>query len=335
MNKDTIEIDLLKTTVAVEPLSNLNEYWKDSGRPLDWDCLFVLPPWLGAWWSYFGKDPETRLYVARQGDTIVGIAPLVVSGDMARLVSDTDLIDYSDFIIAPSKERVFFPALFEQMMRENIRYMDMPRVRADSSTISYLQAYSPDDWELSFAPVDVFYEMDLPETWEGYLDSLSSKERHEIRRKLRRLESAGRTGLRIISDSKDVPGGMDAFVKLFRSNRIEKKQFMTEDMESFFRSLAVGMADSGLLKLFFLDIDGVPAAVTMCFEYQSSVYLYNNGYDLRFSHLSVGLMSKVFSMRESIKLGRAKYNFLRGGETYKGRLGGRPVSLLHCGATLK
>ncbi len=334
MNMDTMEIDLLKKTVAVEPLTNLNEYWKNS-IPLGWDCLFMLPPWLGAWWPYFGRSRDTRLYVARQGDTIVGIAPLAVSGDTARIVSDSDLIDYSDFIIAPSKERVFFAALFECMMKENIRHIDMPRVRADSPTISYLQAYSPDGWEPSFAPVDVFYEMDLPDSWEGYLDSLSAKERHEIRRKIRRLDSFGQTGFRVISDRKDIPESMDSFIRLFRSNRIEKKEFMTGDRESFFRSLAVGMADAVFLKLFLLDIESVPVAATMCFEYGSSVYLYNNGYDLRFGHLSVGLLSKVFSIRESIRPGRTKFKFLRGSETYKGRLGGHPVSLLHCSARLK
>lgn len=326
---------MIKGTLTVEPLTNLYSSWRDAGNALDWDCLFMLPPWLCSWWAYFGKAPETRLYVAQQDETIVGIAPLVVSGDTALLVSDSDLIDYSDLIIAPAKEREFFAALFEYLRREGISRINAPRVRADSATISYLQSYSSDDRDVSVSTVDVFYEMDLPDTWEGYLDSLSAKERHETRRKLRRLESAGRVSLRMIDDKKDVPDAMTIFSELFRSNKEQKTRFMTDDVESFFRALAVAMADAGLLKLFFLDLDDIPVAAVMCFDYHDTFYLYNNGYDRRFSHLSVGLMSKFFSIRESIRLGRGRYNFLRGGETYKGRLGGRPVSLLHCEVALK
>jgi len=110
---------------------------------------------------------------------------------------------------------------------------------------------------------------------------------------------------------------------------------MAEDVESFFRSLAVEMADAGLLMLSFLDLNDRPVATTMCFDYRSTVYLYNNGYDRHFGSLSVGFMSKVLSIQESIKRGRKKYNFLRGSEAYKGRLGGHPVRLYHCEAILK
>lgn len=333
MDKSTVETGTVAATVTIEPLTNLDKYWQDPGKLLEWNCLFVIPPWLCTWWRHFGKVTDIQLCVVREDSLIIGIAPLLIGQSSARLVSNTELMDYSDFIIASSKEKKFFSALFEYLGRQDIRRLDMPRVRADSGTISFLQAYAPEGWEVSFAPVDVFYEMDLPDTWEGYLDSLAAKERHETRRKLRRLESAGHVGLRVVHDRDKVPDAMDSFVELFRSNREEKMRFMTGDVELFFRALATAAADAGILKLFFLDLDGVPVAATMCFDYSSTVHLYNNGYDRRFSHLSVGLISKVFSIRESIKFGRAKFNFLRGSETYKGRLGGRPVSLLHCEVT--
>jgi len=175
----------------------------------------------------------------------------------------------------------------------------------------------------------------LPETWDEYLSSLSGRERHEMRRKLRRLESAGHIRQRVIGNKADVLAEMDTFVALFRSNRPEKAQFMTGAVESFFRSLAGEMADAGLLKLFSLDIDDAPAAAAMCFDYSSTVYLYNNGYDGRFSRLSVGLLNTAFIIRESITHGRKKFNLLRGNETYKGRLGAHPLKLHQCEVILR
>ena len=323
-------------TVSVEPLHRLKGYRPDDGSPLEWDCLFMLPPWLGSWWSYFGEGAQTHLYVVKQSDEVLGVAPLVVTGGTARLISDSDLIDYSDFIIVPSREMEFFSILFDHFRREGVSRLHTGRVRADSTVFSCLHAYStPLGCDVSCNPVDVLYEIDLADTWEGYLGTLSAKERHETRRKLRRLESAGRVVLQVIEDKKDVLHAMDTFISLFRSNRTEKAQFMSGDVESFFRSLAVEMAAAGLLMLFFLYLNDRPVATTMCFDYRSTVYLYNNGYDRHFGHLSVGLLSKVLSIKESIKLGRRKYNFLRGSETYKGRLGGHPVRLYHCEAILK
>ncbi len=68
----------------------------------------------------------------------------------------------------------------------------------------------------------------------------------------------------------------------------------------------------------------------MCFDYNSTVYLYNNGYDNRYRSLSVGLLSKVFTIQDSIRRGKNKYDFLKGTEVYKHRLGGKPVQLYRC-----
>ena len=80
-------------TVSVEPLHHLKGYLPDDGGRLEWDCLFMLPQWLGPWWSYFGESSQTRLYVVKQSDEVLGVAPLAVTGDTASLISDSDLID--------------------------------------------------------------------------------------------------------------------------------------------------------------------------------------------------------------------------------------------------
>lgn len=323
-------------TVTEEPLHNLEHYWQASGNPLQWDCIFMLPPWLSAWWPYFGHGHNTHLCVVKNKGTTLGLAPLTFDGDSARLVSDSDLIDYSDFIIAPLREGEFFPSLVDYLRREGVRRLAMERVRADSVAVLYLRDYSSLlGCEFSCESVDVLYEMDLPDSWEGYLALLSGRERHETRRKLARLESAAHVGLQGIEDPKDVSAAMDTFMALFRANRGEKARFMSNTMESFFRSLAMGMAEAGLLKLFLLDLNNVPAAAALCFDHHSTVYLYNNGYDRHFSNLSVGLLSKVYSIRESISRNRRRYNFLRGSEAYKRRLGGHPSKLLRCEVILK
>jgi CelD/BcsL family acetyltransferase involved in cellulose biosynthesis len=184
--------------------------------------------------------------------------------------------------------------------------------------------------DVSCVAEDVTLELDLPGTWEEFLSDLNGKQRHEVRRKLRRLNEGAEVNYRLVEDYKEVMEEMETFLALFGLSRSDKAAFMTTQMAIYFRSLAETMAKEKLLKLFFLDLDGAPAAAVMCFDYNSTVYLYNNGYDGRFSSLSIGLLSKVLTIKESILLGRRKYDFLKGTEEYKHRLGGKPVPLYRC-----
>jgi CelD/BcsL family acetyltransferase involved in cellulose biosynthesis len=91
--------------------------------------------------------------------------------------------------------------------------------------------------------------------------------------------------------------------------------------------LAQRTARQGFLKMFFLNIDLVPAAGVMCFDYKDTLFLYNNGYNPQFSRLSPGFLSKVYSIRYSIEQGKRCYDLLKGEEGYKKRLGSNPVPL--------
>jgi CelD/BcsL family acetyltransferase involved in cellulose biosynthesis len=156
------------------------------------------------------------------------------------------------------------------------------------------------------------------------------QQRHEVRRKLRRLGEAGRYSYRTVSDPAEVEQKLGVFLHLFTISRQDKKDFMTAAMLAFFRSLVRSMAACGLLRLGFLNIEGAPAAVVMCFEYRDTVYLYNSGFDPRYRHLNAGLLCKVLSISDSIEGGKKVYDFLKGDEIYKQRLGGRPVTLQRC-----
>ena len=118
---------------------------------------------------------------------------------------------------------------------------------------------------------------------------------------------------------------MDKYFRLFSLSREEKANFMTTQMESFFRSLAKAMADIGLLRFGILEMDTLPAAMIMGFDYNDAMYLYNSAYDPGYSRFSVGLLSKVLCIKESIEDGKKKWDFLKGGEPYKYHIGGQEI----------
>jgi CelD/BcsL family acetyltransferase involved in cellulose biosynthesis len=105
-------------------------------------------------------------------------------------------------------------------------------------------------------------------------------------------------------------------------------------MESFFRSIAQTMAEAQLLRFGILEISAKPVAAVMCFDYNDKVYLYNSGYDPEYGILSVGLLSKLLSIKDSIERGRKCYDFLKGPEEYKYRLRGREIPIYSCNIIL-
>jgi CelD/BcsL family acetyltransferase involved in cellulose biosynthesis len=318
-------------TVTPETFESLQSYWRNPEYPLNWGCLFVVPAWLDVWCQTFGNGSEPHLCSIRHNGELIGIAPLLFPGNTALLVGSPDVCDHLHVIVAPGSERVFFQHLIAYLRQQGISRLDLGVVRADSIVLSGLfPAAKSLNCKVFREPEDVTMELDLPSTWDEFLKQLTGKERHEIRRKLRRLNEAGRVNFRIVEGGDEVREGIDLFLGLFKSNRSDKSDFMTDQRASFFRSLAGAMAEAQILKLFFLDLDETPAAAVMCFDYNSTIYLYNNGYDNQYRSLSVGLLSKVFAIQDSIQRGKNKYDFLKGTEAYKHRLGGKPVQLYRC-----
>jgi CelD/BcsL family acetyltransferase involved in cellulose biosynthesis len=189
-------------------------------------------------------------------------------------------------------------------------------------------------YEVSCEVEDISLELDLPPSWQEYLRTLTQKQRHEVRRKLRRFWEAGDVNYRIVEDSESASQSIALFLRLFRESRQDKAIFLTARMESFFTSLAKAMGQAGLLRLGILELNALPVAAVMCFDYNNTVFLYNNGYDPQYSSLSVGLISKVLCIKDSIERGRGKFDFLKGAEEYKHRLGGNEITLYGCQISL-
>ena len=318
-------------TVTEETFDTINACWLDPQQRLKWDCLFVVPGWLKAWWDNFGGGQTAYLCAVRHQDEWIGIAPFIVEGKTARLMGDPDVCDFLDVIIAPGNGKVFFQNLVPHLKHKAITRLDLGDLRADSSVMRYLVGVARDlNCEVVCEAANVSMELELPSTWEGFLYQLTGKERHELRRKLRRLNEAARINFRVVENPAEVGKEIETFLALFKRNRSDKSNFMTDQRAAFFRALAQEMAGARILKIFFLDLDGSPAAAVMCFDYHSTRYLYNNGYDHRHQALSIGLLSKVLTIKDGIQRGKTRYDFLKGTESYKRRLGGKAVQLYRC-----
>jgi CelD/BcsL family acetyltransferase involved in cellulose biosynthesis len=319
-----------KIEIKIEPFERFESFFIDKKLDLDWNCLFVLPLWLKTWWDTFGENKAPEILAGYRQGKLIGVAPLRIQEKTARFIGGENVCDYQDVILASNHYPEFFKAILIHLKKMEVRSLELGALRPDAVSLAELpnlaiqMGYAVVSNQVAFS-----YEITLPRTWKSYLQLLEGKQRHEIRRKLRRLNEAGEIRFRVIKRPDEISENMDTFFSMFKASRPDKSAFLTDQMVSFFRLLAQRMAQQGFLRMFFLDIDQVPAAGVMCFDFNNTLFLYNNGYNPQFSYLSPGFLSKVYSIRDSIEQGKLRYDLLKGDEGYKKRLGSTPVPLYH------
>jgi CelD/BcsL family acetyltransferase involved in cellulose biosynthesis len=314
---------------TLESFDSIYSDWEKLQDESPAGSFFSSPEWSKTWWQQFGSGTELHLGAVRQQGKIIGIAPLRTNGNVASFIGSSDVCDYLDFVVEPGNEESFFHALLDNLKTKGVLRLNLAPLRPDSTVIKSLVKIAPRQaWQVSCSHEDVSVELDLPTKWEDYLQLLSGKQRHELKRKLRRLDEEGKLNYRHSTDaSRD---DIDIFLRLFRDSRQDKAAFLTPQMESFFRAAADVMAEQGLLRLNILELDKKPVAATVCFDYKDTVYLYNSGYEPEYGWLSVGVISKALCIKDSIERNRKRFDFLKGGEGYKYHLGGQELPLYKC-----
>jgi len=311
-------------SVGVEDLETIRGEWEQLLPYCVTNTIFVTPGWQGIWWRHFGNGWEQRILSVRIDGEILGIAPLMVRDGVVSFLGETDLFDYHDFLIRRGGEEPFYDTLWDYLAKLDWHTLNLTSLPQESSTLKYFPAMvvkkgvSVEVVEEDAAPI-----ARLPSTWDEYLSGLLKKQRHELRRKLRRLERADHAHQYTCADAETLEGCMQDFFRLLRASSPEKMLFLTPERERFFVDVALEFAPKGQFKLFFLEVNDVRVASCICFDYADSYLLYNSGYDPNYSALSVGLINKALCIQQAIEEGRLRFDFLRGNERYKYDLGGK------------
>ena len=308
--------------VRVDRFDGVQAEWEELLPSCATNTVFVTPWWQRVWWRHFGQDSELGILSVRENGAAVGIAPLMLKDGVVGFLGGSDLFDYHDFLVPRGNEVAFYGAVFDYLADTDWHTMDLSSLPEGSPTLHHVPAiaeqkgYSHAVMKESVAPI-----ADLPSTWDEYQAGLPKKGRHELRRKLRRLERAGVSRQYTCDDPRTLPERMQEFFRLHRVSRPDKAEFLTSEREAFFVDVALELGARGQFKLAFLELDGTPVASCISFDYLDSYLLYNSGYDPRYSSLSVGLVNKALTIREAIEAGKSHFDFLRGAERYKYDLG--------------
>ncbi|MBI5030534.1 MAG: GNAT family N-acetyltransferase [Chloroflexi bacterium] len=320
----------------VSALEKLKAEWNELLQRSVIDTLFITHEWQTTWWRNLGNG-ELRIITLREDDgKLIGLAPLFAEQGSdgliyLSLVGCVDVSDYLDLLVAQGCEERVYAALLDVLTRDDfpawnsLGLCTLPEA-SPANTLLKTMAEAR-GLKVQHHLHDVSPMIELPDTWETYLATLDKKDRHEVRRKLRRVEEAGGRWY-IIDSAAALDQATADFIELHKKSRPDKNLFMDMRMQKFFAETAQAMFAQGWLQLLFLEVDGERAAALWNFIYHNDVLVYNSGYDpVKYGALSPGNVLFSHSIQDAIDAKRRRYDFLRGNEDYKYRFGAKDTKV--------
>lgn len=307
-----------------------------------WDCLshgnpFRRTAWLLNWWRHFGHDRVLYvLQVTNDAGEIVGIAPwyLDTRASLGRtlhpLGGGSVCSEYLGILATPEYEQPVIAALSawltsagqgEQQPCDGWDLMDLVAVdAADTCMTQFVSELAAAGCSIHSRPGMDCWRLELPSSWDEYVQQLSKKHRQRARRDVTRWLDSGRAQLRRVATRDELDRGMSILVDLHQRRRQSLGQpgcFADPAFSDFLYAAAEALLDDQILDLCWLEIDDHPVAVEFQLSSGDVTYAYQSGIHPDYLDQRPGHVIQIAILRELADRGRQRIDFLRGGETYK------------------
>jgi CelD/BcsL family acetyltransferase involved in cellulose biosynthesis len=327
-----------ETHTDVERFLALEREWNDLLKRSKMDTIFLTWQWQKTWWDFFSQEAQLSIVTVRDGEELIGLAPFYFlppdeRPKTLRLIGGVEVSDYLDIVVASGCEQKVYTALWEFLMHhhdnpwEIIDLHNLPAASPTRKTLPNL-ARETRGVQVTMEIEDVCPVINLPSSWDDYLGLLNKKQRHELRRKIRKANNEATVHWYYVQDEKALGTEIAQFIELHGRSGRQKEVFMDQRMQSFFRAMAHSALEEGWLRLSFILINDVKTATMLCFDYIDSFLVYNSGYDPQlYASLSTGTVLLAYCIQDAIEKGCSTFDFLRGDEEYKYRMGGRDTKV--------
>ncbi len=300
--------------------------------------VFYTWEWQKTWWDAY-QPGELLVLACREGDLLVGIAPLFITESLGvrsvQIIGCVDVTDYLDFVVDERYLSAVYSTFAEYFVanRQDFDVLDFCNIPFNSPTTQILPGLlEACGFRTNVEQQEVCPIIELPGNWSDYLSLLDKKQRHEVRRKIRRVQGSERAiDWYIVNGRHDLEDEVSQFVRLMAASDPEKEQFLQNDRNlRFFQNIVPRLQERGWLQLNFLTVDEERAAAYINFIYGNRVMVYNSGLDHQdYGDLSPGIVLLAYNIKHAIEQGFQYYDFLRGDEAYKYRMGGRNTAVMN------
>ncbi len=330
----------------------------------EWNCLsdgipFRSFSWAEAWWRHYGPQNRSRpagevtdssesaepelfvLAVRDERGQLVGVAPWqrcrsASRGRVVRFLGSGEVCsEYQTILTTPQFASEVNRAIADYLCGPASGQWDLlelAAVKADDANVTRLvRELARRDHRIHRRKIHNCWRLELPESWDDYLKTLSKSHRKQLRRLQDRVLDTDRTSFHSVSCRDSLNHGWGVLVDLHQRRRNslgEPGCFASRRFAAFHREIAEGMLASGQLRLDYLLLDGKPVAAEYHLAGDGIVYGYQAGVDPDRLDDEPGRLISIALLRKAIEDGCSAIDFLRGDEPYKAHYRAEPRDMV-------
>ncbi len=323
MAESTLNAEMIQGAAAFDRLS---AEWDDlAGRAMT-DTPFQSLAYQKAWWTHLGPGTLSTIVARDEADgALRGLLCVYAHKGLIHFNGCVEETDYLDLLAAEADARAVWDIALDCLLGPEApawHTLEFCNVPAWSPTLRILpELTAARGLSCAVQAHEVCPVIALPDRFETYLDGLDRKQRHEVRRKLRRAVGAD-ARIEVVHPGDDIRAEVESFLSLLERSTPEKGVWLNPARRAVFHEVAAAALDAGTLQLMFISTEGQRAAALFNFVYRDRVWVYNSGLDPdNFGWLSAGVVLTARAIELAIEAGLKTFDFLRGDEEYKYRFG--------------
>jgi len=306
-----------------------------------WDTLATSPflsrGWLLNWWHAYGGNGELCVLAATgEGGQVCGIAPLLrenspTRGKVLRLLGSGEVCsDYLDIMSQPEDAAAVTAAmagwLTDQADEWDLMHLEGVPTTATNAAL-LIDALKKDGVNVHREDGLNCWRIALPETWDGYLASMSKSHRKQLRRVQRRALDSGRVTLHTASTKQELAQGFEILIDLHQRRRNslgEPGCFASQRFADFLPAAANSLLETGNVELHWVTLEEKAIAAEIHLKSAGAAFAYQAGIDPEAMDEEPGRVIMVATIRRAIESGYQVFDFLRGDEPYKAHFRAEP-----------
>lgn len=318
-----------------EVFETLHGEWNELLENAHENRIFLTWEWQSTWWRVYHPGELLVVTIRSIDGQLMGIASWFIGGDeQLHTIGCEDVTDYLDILAHRNCEADVYTALAQHLQQSGYA-LSLCNIPAKSPTLQFFpDRLEENGYQVVVEQQNVCPVIELPDTFEDYLNQLNKKQRHEIRRKIRR---AANSEWYMVGPEHDLEAELQKFLKLMRSASDDKAKFLEDEQNlAFFKEIMPLMNANGWLQLSFITINDEPAAAYLNFVYNNEVLVYNSGLDIETSgNISAGIVLLARLVEYAIEHNYNRFDLLRGDEEYKYRMGGEDTEIFRLSAAAR
>ncbi|NOY53159.1 MAG: GNAT family N-acetyltransferase [Deltaproteobacteria bacterium] len=292
--------------------------------------VFYTPEWYRCWWQTFGQQNLLRIFLIRENEELIGIAPMMIRRQRNRgfpirmftFVENGNSL-HNDFLLHPEKREKALRAILDHLMAEKDCWdlVEFKNIPENSRNCDFLRKILKDkNFLYGTQPALISPYITINSDWESYYKSRSSKARKTLRNIRNRFKRERDFSVQEINDYATFQSIAPELYEIARNSWTEEigDSLSSPANRRFFDQLSRVAAEKGWLSVWLLKVKGDPVAFEYHLKYNDKIYGMRASHKKDYGRMSPGVFLDAHIVQQLFEKGEiTEYDLGGSSDHYK------------------